>query len=83
MPWETTPRIFERLSFLPSGSVVPDAATATFCPAATLGAPQTTSRVSASPRSTLHTESRSAFGWAVCSSTRRSLSKQSRRCGRP
>jgi hypothetical protein len=51
------------------GSFVPIFATATFWPAATLGAPQTIERVSdgpppaAGPTSTLQSESFSASGW--------------------
>jgi hypothetical protein len=57
-------------SFLPSGITAPGRATATVCPAATLGAPHTILAGCPSPRSTLHTFSRSASGCCSASSTR-------------
>ena len=41
MPSETTPRSLACLSLVPSGILAPGRATATVCPAATFGAPQT------------------------------------------
>ena len=56
MPKDGTPRNLAFLIFMPSGMVVPTRATGTFCPAATLGAPQTMVRISAWPASTVQTE---------------------------
>ncbi len=62
IPAEVTPRSFASPSFVPPGIVAPGSATATVWPAATLGAPQTIVRGSASPVSTVQTLSRSASG---------------------
>ena len=61
IPSDSMPRIFALLIVKSPGSVQPGSATATFCPDATLGAPQTIVLTSP-PTSTLHTERRSAFG---------------------
>ena len=42
MPWDSTPRILAARRVSPSGKVAPTRAKATFCPAFTFGAPQTT-----------------------------------------
>ncbi len=61
IPFDSTPRSFAFFSFVPSGITAPGSATATVCPAATFGAPQTIVRVP-SPSSTSQTLSRSASG---------------------
>ena len=61
IPSEATPRSFALRSFSPPGIRAPGRATATVCPAPTLGAPQTIVR-SPSPTSTVQTRSRSASG---------------------
>src|SRR4051812_12923455 len=70
MPSEATPRSFARLSRVPSGITAPGWATATVCPSATLGAPQTICAVSPSPTATMQTVRRSASGWRSAESTR-------------
>ena len=70
MPWDSTPRSFARLSFVPSGITAPGEATATVWPAATFGAPQTIWAVSPSPIATVQTVSRSASGCCSAVSTR-------------
>src|SRR3954454_12415784 len=71
IPSETWPRSLARLSLVPSGMTAPGEATATICPAATLGAPQTMWAGSPpSPTSTVHTLRRSASGWRSAVSTR-------------
>ena len=66
IPWLSSPRIlpFFILKPLPSLSynVVPIVATGTFCPAATLGAPQTICTGASPPKSTLVIFSLSALG---------------------
>ena len=52
IPKDSTPRIFDFLILKSPGSTVPICAKSTFCPAATLGAPQTTVRSSSPPAST-------------------------------
>jgi hypothetical protein len=63
MPSDSCPRSLAFLSFVPSGITAPGRATATVCPAATFGAPQTICDGSPEPVSTRHTLSRSASGW--------------------
>ena len=63
MPADSCPRSLARLSRVPSGSTAPGRATATVCPAATFGAPQTICDGSPAPVSTRQTLSRSASGW--------------------
>ena len=70
MPLEATPRSSASPRVLPSGINAPGKATATVCPAATFGAPQTIVWGSPRPTSTTQTLSRSAFGWRSDSSTR-------------
>ena len=60
IPSDATPRILAFLICMPLGSVVPGRATATVCPAATLGAPQTMV-LTLVPTSTWQTVRRSAF----------------------
>ena len=55
IPLDSTPRSFALPSFVPSGMIAPGRATATVCPAATLGAPHTIVLGSPSPMSTVHT----------------------------
>ena len=62
IPRDSTPRILAFLICMPLGSVQPGSATATVCPAATLGAPQTMVLTSV-PTSTSQTVRRSAFSW--------------------
>ena len=62
MPSDSTPRILLFRSFVPSGSLAPICATATDCPAATLGAPHTTESFVPPPISTTQSLSRSALG---------------------
>ena len=56
MPQDGWPRSLAFLISRPPGMIVPTGATGTFCPVATLGAPQTISRISPVPISTLQTE---------------------------
>ena len=74
MPWESTPRIRAafKTSCLPEWvfrSRAPTVAKQIFCPAATLGAPQTTSNSSV-PVLTRQRRRRSAWGWGLTSTTR-------------
>ena len=62
MPSDSRPRSFAFFSTTPPGSVAPGNTTATVAPASKLRAPQTIWRGSPSPTSTMHSESRSAFG---------------------
>jgi hypothetical protein len=71
IPADSTPRIFDAFSAIrspvcPLIRTAPSSPKATFCPAATFGAPQTTVCVR-SPVETVASRSRSAFG---CGSTR-------------
>ena len=68
IPCDSTPRILVLRSFVPSGRRLPTCATATRCPAATFGAPQTIER-RAVPMSTVQRLSRSASGCRATSST--------------
>src|SRR5579875_3765139 len=75
IPVDCTPRSRALRSLVPSGSTAPGSATATSCPSATLGAPQTicarpSSPCSTPPRSTRQTERRSASGWRSTERTR-------------
>ena len=70
IPCDSTPRSFALPSFVPSGMTAPGRATATVCPAATFGAPQTIVLGSPAPMSTVQTVSRSASG---CRSAVRTL----------
>jgi hypothetical protein len=69
MPLDSCPRSFAFLSLAPSGITAPGRATATVCPAATFGAPQTICDGSPEPVSTRHTVSRSASGCCSARST--------------
>ena len=69
MPSDATPRILAFLICRPPGSVVPGRATATACPAATLGAPQTMVLIPV-PTSTWQTVKRSAFSCGLQALTR-------------
>ncbi len=69
MPLDSTPRSFALPSLVPSGITAPGLATATVCPAATLGAPQTICDGVEPPMSTMQTLRRSASGWRLRSST--------------
>ncbi len=69
MPLDSCPRSLARFSRMPSGITAPGRATATVCPAATFGAPQTICDGAPSPVSTLQTVSRSASGWRSALST--------------
>ena len=70
IPSDSTPRILLLRSLVPSGSLAPICATATVCPAATLGAPHTTERFAPPPISTTQSRRRSALGCGATSSTR-------------
>ena len=71
IPRLSTPRSFATpRGFSAPGSSAPGSATATVWPAATLGAPQTMVAGSGSPRSTVQTRRRSAFGCCSALSTR-------------
>ncbi len=69
IPRDSTPRSLAFLMTRPPGMVVPMVATGTFCPLATLGAPQTIWASSGPPTSTLHTERWSLSGWGAQSTT--------------
>ena len=69
IPIDSTPRILDFLILKSPGSTVPIWANRTFCPAATLGAPQTTVRGSPLPASTLVMCRWSLSGWGSHSST--------------
>ena len=69
MPRDSTPRILAFLSLKSPGSTVPTRPTATFCPCATLGAPQTMPSGSPSPTSTRQALSLSALGCGARSIT--------------
>ena len=62
MPWDSSPRILAFFRVTPFGRLAPTAAKATFCPAATLGAPHTTLNTASAPASTVHSDSLSACG---------------------
>ena len=64
-PAAATPRSFALPSFSPPGITAPGSATATVCPAATLGAPQTIVR-SVLADVDRQTRSRSASGCWIC-----------------
>ena len=70
IPCDSTPRSLARFSRVPSGITAPGEATATVCPAATLGAPHTICAVSPSPIDTVQTVRRSASGCCSAVSTR-------------
>ena len=69
MPQLGAPRSLAFLMTSPPGMVVPTSATGTFCPAATLGAPQTMSSSSPCPASTLQMCRWSDSGWSTHSTT--------------
>jgi hypothetical protein len=69
IPFDSTPRIFAFVNFCPDlGIIAPSNAKTTFCPLATLGAPQIT-LYSFSPAETLHNDNLSALGCLVFSLT--------------
>ena len=70
IPSDTEPRSVACSSTRPSGSIAPGSATATVAPAEKFHAPHTIWRGPASPTSTEHSWSRSAFGCLPASSTR-------------
>src|ERR1700691_4866227 len=70
MPLDGTPRSLAALILVPSGIRAPGRATATVCPAATFGAPQTIPADSPCPTSPVHTFSLSASGCGSAVSTR-------------
>ena len=69
IPSDSTPRILDFLILKSPGRTVPMRAKRTFCPAATLGAPQTTVSGSGLPSSTLVIWRWSLSGWGSHSST--------------
>src|SRR6185436_9440847 len=69
IPSDSTPRIFDLRSLVPSGSLLPICATATFCPAATFGAPHTIESRAGPPMSTEQRLRRSALGCWPLSTT--------------
>ena len=69
IPFDSIPRSLAFFSFSPPGMRAPGVTTATVCPAATFGAPQTIVRVPL-PSSTSQTRRRSAFGCCSALSTR-------------